>query len=135
MTKKELAASLHAKGYNCAQAVACAFAEEAGVSDELLFKASEGFGGGMGTGDGVCGAVSALILLAGLKNSGGKENPVTKRETYKISAELIRKFEEKNGSYICNQLKGAGTGKVLRSCGGCIDDCVELAEKLFREGK
>lgn len=133
MTKKELAANLHAKGYNCAQSVACAFAEEVGVPSDLLFKAAEGFGAGMGTGEGICGAVSALILLAGLKESGGEKNPVTKRDTYKLSAGIIREFENKNGSSICAELKGSGTGNVLRSCGGCIDDCVEIAERIFGE--
>ena len=33
MTKKELALEYHKKGYNCAQAVACAFCEELGVSE------------------------------------------------------------------------------------------------------
>lgn len=36
-------------GYNCAQAVACAFAEEAGVDKATVFRIAEGFGSGMGT--------------------------------------------------------------------------------------
>ena len=135
MNKKELAARLHEKGYNCAQAVACAFAEEVGVSSDLIFKAAEGFGGGMGSGDGVCGAVSAVLLLAGLKNSGGEANPVTKKETYRISAEAMAKFKEKNGSCICKEIKGMGTGVMLRSCGGCIDDCIDIASELLFGGK
>ena len=31
MTRKEKAIELHDKGFNCAQAVACAFAEETGI--------------------------------------------------------------------------------------------------------
>ena len=41
MTKKELAIAYHDKGYNCAQAVVCAFSEELGVSHEVLFKAAD----------------------------------------------------------------------------------------------
>ena len=48
MTKKEKAIELHNRKYNCAQAVACAFSGEIEVSERLLFKASEGFGRGMG---------------------------------------------------------------------------------------
>ena len=38
MTKKELALEYHKKGYNCAQAVACAFCEELGVSETEMYK-------------------------------------------------------------------------------------------------
>ena len=48
MTRKEKAIELHDKGFNCAQAVACAFAEETGIPEETLFAACEGFGLGMG---------------------------------------------------------------------------------------
>ena len=34
MTRKEKAIELHDKGFNCAQAVACAFAEETGIPEE-----------------------------------------------------------------------------------------------------
>ena len=47
MTKQEKAIELHDRGCNCAQAVACAFAEEIGVPEETLFAAAEGFGLGM----------------------------------------------------------------------------------------
>ena len=47
MTKKEKAALLHAKGYNCAQSVACAFCEELGLDEQLIFKLNEGFGAGL----------------------------------------------------------------------------------------
>lgn len=43
MTKQEKAIELHDRGCNCAQAVACAFAEEIGVPEETLFAAAEGF--------------------------------------------------------------------------------------------
>ena len=58
MTKKELAIALHDKGYNCCQAVVCAFKDELGIDEEILFKAGEGFGFGMGSSHGTCGAVS-----------------------------------------------------------------------------
>ena len=32
------------KGYNCAQAVACAYADDLGIDEELLFRLTEGFG-------------------------------------------------------------------------------------------
>ena len=44
----EKALELHAKGYNCAQAVACAFSDQVDMDEDQLFKVMEGFGAGMG---------------------------------------------------------------------------------------
>ncbi len=133
MTKKELANSLHDQKYNCAQSVACAFSEELNVDRQLLFKMCEGFGFGMGCAKGTCGAISGAIALLGLKNSDGNlDAPTTKADTYKLSAELLEKFYEKNGSTICSELKGLESGKVLRSCPGCIEDAVELVQEILK---
>ncbi len=132
MTKKELAISLHDKKYNCCQAVACAFAEEVGVPMETLFKAGEGFGLGMGCMECTCGALSGAVLLAGFCNSDGElHSPSTKQATYQLSRKLAAGFIEKNGSMICKELKGVETGKVLRSCPGCIEDGVELVQEIL----
>lgn len=132
MTKKELAIALHDKKYNCCQAVACAFAKEVGVPMETLFKAGEGFGLGMGCMECTCGALSGAVMLAGFCHSDGNlDNPATKAETYQLSKKLVTKFIEKNGSMLCKELKGIETGKVLRSCPGCIEDGVELVQEVL----
>lgn len=132
MTKKEKAIELHNKGFNCAQAVACSFAEEIGVPEEVLFSACEGFGLGMGGMEGTCGAVSGAVMLAGFKNScGDPENPGTKASTYQLTREITREFKEKNGVLSCKDLKGVETGVVRRSCPDCITDAVEIAEKIL----
>lgn len=133
MTKKELAISLHDRKYNCAQSVACAFSEELKVDPQVLFKMCEGFGFGMGCAKGTCGAISGAIALISLKNSDGNlDTPSTKAETYKLAAELFEKFAAKNGSTICGELKGLDTGKVLRTCPGCIEDAVELVQEVLK---
>lgn len=132
MTKKELAIENHNKGYNCCQAVACAFSNDIGIDESILFKACEGFGLGMGCMECTCGAVSGAIMIAGLKNSTANLNgPKSKAATYQISKELVNRFQEKNGATICKELKGLETGKVLRSCEGCIEDATELVEAIL----
>ncbi len=132
MTKKELAIAKHDIKFNCAQAVACAFAEEIGVDEKVLFTALEGFGLGMGGMEGTCGALSGAIMLAGLKNSDGNINaPATKAETYKLSKEMVTRFTEKTGSTVCKELKGIETGKVLCSCPDCICKGVEVVEEVL----
>ena len=133
MTKKELAISLHDQKYNCAQSAACAFAEDLGIDKQTLFKVCEGFGLGMGCMNGTCGAISGAVALLGMKNSdGNRTDPATKVSTYQLSKELLEKFQQKNSSTICKELKGIGTGTVLRSCPGCIEDAVELVEEILK---
>ncbi len=132
MTKKELAIAKHDIKFNCAQAVACSFAEEVGVSEEILFKTNEGFGLGMGGMEGICGALSGGISLAGFKNSDGNlANPGTKADTYRLAKEMLERFEEKTGSTICKKLKGTETGKPLCSCPDCICKGVEVVEEVL----
>lgn len=125
------------KGYNCAQAVACAYSDKANIDEETVFKMSEGFGSGMGGMKYTCGAISAAVMLAGLKSSSGDlNNPNTKAKTYKLSKEIAKRFEEKNGSAICSELKGIGTNKVLRSCEGCISDVAQIIDEIvFNDDK
>ncbi len=132
MTKKELAIALHDKGYNCAQAVACAFADEIGMDMKTLFRCCESFGRGMGSMDGTCGAISGAVMLAGLKNSDGNlDNPASKLSSYQLSEDILKKFHEKNGSLCCRDLKGIDTGHALRSCPGCIEDAVEIVQEVL----
>lgn len=121
----------HHKGYNCAQAVLCAFSDIIDFSEDELFKISEAFGGGMGGTGGLCGAVSAMVFLAGLKNSLGIENlPQTnKQKSYAFAHELMEIFEKKNQSIICSRLKG----ECLRSCDGCIEDAVRILEEKLQK--
>ena len=138
MTKEEIsarqqqAAQFHAMGYNCAQSVACAFADKVDLDKVALFKVTEGLGLGMGGMNGTCGAISAAAVLAGLKDSTGDlELANSKAVSYKDARECIARFLEKNQSVVCEEIKGVGTGTVLRSCNGCIKDAVVLAGKIL----
>lgn len=122
----------HKAGYNCAQCVACTFSDEAGIDEDIIFRATEGLGGGMGTTKATCGAVAGAGVVFGLKNSNGKELLNSKGATSRLSRELVKQFEEKNGTIICEVLKGVKTKKVLRSCEGCIQDAVEITEEILK---
>lgn len=129
--KQKTAAQLHGSGYNCAQAVACAFSGELGFDEETVFRMAEGFGLGMGGMQCTCGAISGAVMVAGMLNSKPEMEGRSKASTYKLSRDIPARFLEKNGSVICGELKGVNTGKVLRSCPGCIDDAVEIAEEVL----
>ncbi|MGI6069167.1 MAG: C-GCAxxG-C-C family protein [Blautia sp.] len=123
----------HKKGYNCAQAIACTYCDLLGMDEETAFRATEGFGAGMGAMEGTCGAVSGATFLAGLKRSTGNlTKPDSKGKTYHLSKEITRGFQAQNGTLVCKELKGIGPGKeVLRSCDGCIADAAVLVEKIL----
>lgn len=127
MDRAQRAIENHKKGYNCAQAVLCAFADKTDFTEDELFRLSEAFGGGMGGTQGVCGAVSAMVFLAGLEKSAGVDvlPETNKKDSYSFASELMEQFENKNQSYICSRLKG----EKLRSCDGCIEDAVRILEE------
>lgn len=130
----QLAQTLHNKGYNCAQAVACAFADRVEVDENTLFRMTEAFGLGMGDMQSICGAVSGANLLAGLVNSKGP-GAMSKGATYKLARTMNEAFRNKNGSTVCKDLKGVESGRVLRSCPGCIEDMVRIAEQTLFHGE
>ena len=128
-----LADELHRKGYSCSQSVAVACADLVDVPKEILFKATEGFGAGMGTMDGVCGALTGGLLIAGLKNSTGNlVTPKSKAATMKISKAMMNSFREKCGAIICRELKGVDSGKMICSCPECIMHGVEVVEENLK---
>lgn len=123
----------HHKGYNCAQAVACAFAEDLGMEEKEVFRIMEGFGFGMGC-MGTCGAVSAMAAVVGMKESDGAlDAPATKKNSYRQTKQLIGEFEKMNGSVICREIKGVDSGKVLRSCDGCVEDAARLVSEYLNK--
>lgn len=123
----------HRKGYNCAQAVACTYADLVGVSEQEAFRSTEGYGLGMGSMMGTCGALSGACYLVGLLNSDGNTDaPASKKSSYALSAQLLKRFNEMNGSTTCAELKGVGTDHgVLRPCPGCIEDACKLVEEIL----
>ena len=127
MNRCELGKENHKKGYNCAQAVLCAFADKIGFNEDVLFRLSEAFGGGMGGTRGVCGAVSAMVFVAGaLKSCGIDSLPSTNKfESYNFAGNLMEKFKNEVGTILCDEIKG----KKLCSC----DDCIVKAIKILEE--
>ncbi len=118
-------------GYNCAQAVACAFLPMLQIDERTLYQATEGFGGGMGGYEGTCGAISGAIVVASLLTSGGNPQQVTKANTYDIVKQVFGAFVEQNTSAICKDLRGLETGQELRSCPGCIEDAVRILQQAM----
>lgn len=125
---------LHDQGYNCAQAVACAYCDLVGLDEKTALCATEAFGAGMGGMQATCGAVSGAVFLAGMKNADGVVGaPKSKTGTYQLSRKIVEAFQKKNGTVVCKELKQTDpeTGKAKRSCDGCIMDAAAIAEDIL----
>ena len=99
------AAELFLSGYNCAQAVAVAFREELGLTEQQAARMVSAFGGGMGRMREVCGAVSGMLFVLG--SLYGYDTPgddVRKKELYSRVQALAAGFRAENGSIICREI-------------------------------
>ncbi len=105
MTREERARENFLKGYNCAQAVLLAFADEVGMDEETLARLAAPFGGGMGRLREVCGAVSGMLMADGFLNGYSDPKATTeKKETYARVQMLAARFREEFGSIICREI-------------------------------
>lgn len=144
--RAEKAKELFLQGYNCSQAVLGAFCEDIGLEFETAIKLSSSFGGGMGQLREVCGAVSALFMIAGFQK--GYTSPTDKEaktEHYKRIQALAKQFSEKRGSIICRDLltmKPTGTVEHhdrdekyygSRPCLALVEEAALLAEQFLDE--
>jgi C_GCAxxG_C_C family probable redox protein len=146
MNRPERADQLHRQGANCAQSVACAFAEDLDVDRILALRMATGFGGGMGRTGATCGALTgafmALGLAFGMKEPGDQ---AAKERTYALVAEVSRRFRERTGALACRDLLGVdlGTPEGLQAardrnlftmqCAGYVKTAAEIVEQLLRE--
>lgn len=104
---RERAMELFKQGYNCSQSVVAAFCEDTGMDFETALKISSSFGGGMGRLREVCGAVSGMFMVAGMKYGyTDPEDRISKSEHYKLIQEMAEKFTVQNRSLICRELLG-----------------------------
>jgi C_GCAxxG_C_C family probable redox protein len=104
--KVKTAEDLFLQGYNCSQSVFAAFSKEVNLDRKTALMLSSPFGAGMGRLREVCGAVSAMFMIAGLKYGYSEPLDGVKAEHYKFIQELAHIFKEQNGSIICRELLG-----------------------------
>lgn len=134
MERAERAVELYRKGLNCSQAVAVVFADAMNIDEATILKLSAGFGGGMGTGRGVCGALSGAATAAGaiaLNTAGG--DPVQSKLKATAAAGAVQKrFAEDAKAVICREIKTGSNGAAFTSCEDCIRYAVRAAETVLR---
>lgn len=95
------------QGYGCCQSVVAAFADLYNLDDTIAKRIAAGFGGGVGRMRMMCGAVSGIVILAGL-DRGQIDGADRKGKSmcYKVVQELLDEFKVQNGSVVCAELLG-----------------------------
>lgn len=107
--------------YNCAQAVACTYADMVGADEATMMNVAQAFGVGMGGMTGTCGALVGAGMVISMK---AKDRPTA----MKAMKRMMDKFKQRNGSTICRELKGIDTKVILRACNDCVADAAEFLE-------
>jgi C_GCAxxG_C_C family probable redox protein len=114
--------------YNCAQAVASAFADIIGDEEEEIRRLVSGFGFGMGGERSVCGALSGGIFVL----SSTVKDPTNREELYDRVYYIISQFKKNNdGNLHCLDLIGEDPGeKEFKSvCPLLVETVVRLVAK------
>ena len=117
--RAEQAVVMKNSGCNCCQAVLAALRDQTGLSEDQALTLASGFGGGMGSMEGSCGALVGAVMAAGLHLQGAGASRTARK--------LSLAFKDACGAVACKDIKGVGTGQVLCSC----DDCVRNAVMIF----
>lgn len=140
------AKELFEKGYNCSQSVFAAFCDEIGLDMDTALMLSSSFGGGMGRLREVCGAVTGMFMIVGLKYGyTSPQDDAGKAEHYKLIQSLALRFKERNGSYICRELLGLSEDAddptpdartesyyQLRPCAVLVANAAEMIDELMK---
>lgn len=137
------------KGYNCAQAVACAFSEELGMEEATVARLVSSFGGGFGKLREVCGAVSgAAFVLGALRGYDSPTDDVGKSAHYARIQDFAARFKAEHDSIICRELlKGIALKKknssepeartdeyyAVRPCVHFVETAAKIVAEMLEE--
>lgn len=129
-SRAEKARELYLEGYNCAQAVALAFADLTGTDVETVKLASAPFGGGMGRLGEVCGAVSGMLMTLSFVRRRDTLDAREKAALYNEERVIAERFRTRAGSILCRDLLMMRAGK--KEGGGlACPDIVALAAEII----
>jgi C_GCAxxG_C_C family probable redox protein len=131
-------------GFNCAQAVLTAFSKDMGLDDELAFKISCGFGGGMGRLQATCGAITGAYMAIGLKYGKSKKEDLTNQDlTYQQVRDFNDQFIRLHKTTNCRDLLNCDlrtdegqdffkkNGLKVKICEKCIKNAVQILETII----
>lgn len=132
--KLKAAGHNYGKGYTCSQAVFCAYADEMNIDPCTARRIMEGFGGGMGGLQEVCGALSAAFAVISFYSCNGETDMKKRQETYKRIKKAAELFRNEYGGITCYDVLHGEKPKAFQ-CGMKIKDAVMIVERMLGEMK
>lgn len=110
-SRVEDAVKMFESGYACAQSVFTTYADLFGIDRETALRLSGPLGAGIGRMREVCGVVSAMAMLSGLKcGFTDPEDKDSKTVSYALVREMADEFRKEHGTIICRELLGLPEG-------------------------
>lgn len=143
------ARELFESGYNCAQAVLCAFTDVTGLDMDTSARIASSFGGGLARMREVCGAVSGAAMVLGMvRGYSDVKDLQAKPAHYRLIRAFADAYREENGSIICRELL-AGTPTTpggepeprtaeyyqKRPCPGLVWSAARICDQMLADGK
>jgi C_GCAxxG_C_C family probable redox protein len=107
MNEAQKALDLFNNGLNCAQSVLSGFCEQLGIDSETAKNLGRPWGGGVGRMGQMCGALSGAIMVLGLSQGSEPDETQARKKVSESVRELVRRFEQRNGTALCRELLGA----------------------------
>ena len=134
MNIKEQAKKYFSEGkYNCCQAVICAYCDEYGIDDDVIFRMTEGYGLGMGGLKDTCGAVTGMFMaLSNLYGYDDASEKDKKKELFGNIQALADKFKKEHDTIICRDLLASPRAKEFEPKGGHAGICFEYVKSAAR---
>lgn len=102
----EKAVSNFQNGYNCAQSVLLAMQEFWNVANPLEPRVASAFGGGIGRGGSVCGALTGGVIAIGFRCGTNNPVPEEREEAYLAALSFFNRFKKECGGILCRELIG-----------------------------
>lgn len=110
-SRVEDAVAMFESGYACAQSVFVTYADLFGLDRETALKLSGPLSAGVGRMREVCGTVSAMAMLAGLKKGfTDPKQEAEKTQTYETVRHMSDAFRQEHHTIVCRELLGLPPG-------------------------
>ena len=146
-TRKEKALDYFERHFHCSQAILAAYADECGLTEEQALKLGGCFGSGMRKGE-VCGACTgALMVLGALYGQSDEADLRTRELSNKVNDEMMERFAERAGSYLCNKILGCDVsteegaryarenGLFKEQCPKIVAAAADVLEEIITENR
>lgn len=131
--KLRVAGQAYKEGFTCSQAVFCAYAMDMGIDETTACRIMEGFGGGFGGMQEVCGAiVAATAIISFYLSDGIPKSEEAHKKVYDKVRRAAKIFENEYGGVTCREVLHGECPKAFQ-CGMKVKDTVLIINRILEE--